>query len=151
MDRLATRWNSKLEAEAVACEYGVSKNQQISNAPRADSAKEAATGLPDLPNEPVGMQSPGARPDRMLKTEKLPTTAEAVSKQLLTEVNSLFKKLRMRRFENVEDLAEADEWQRLNRLFRVAGKKYARASFREERRRLEWSRKNIESDRRQPL
>jgi len=147
MDRLATRWNSKLEADAVACEYRVSKNRQISNSPRADSAKEAATDLPDLLNQPAGMQSPGDRPDRMVKTEKLPTTAEAVSKQLLTEVNLLFKKFRMRHFENVEDLAEADEWQRLNHLFRGVGEKYAKASFREERGRLVWTRENIESDR----
>jgi hypothetical protein len=147
MDRLATRWNSKLEADAVACEYRVSKNRQISNSPRADSAKEAATDLPDLLNESAGMQSPGDRPDRMVKTEKLPTTAEAVSKQLLTEVNSLFKKFRMRRFENVEDLAEADEWQRLNHLFRGVGEKYAKASLPEERGRLVWTRENIESDR----
>jgi hypothetical protein len=50
-DRLAARWNSKLEADAVACEYRVSKNQQISHSPRADSAKKAATELPDLLNE----------------------------------------------------------------------------------------------------
>lgn len=74
------------------------------------------------------------------------STAEAISKQLLTEGTSLLKKFRMRRFENLEDLAEADEWQRLNRLFRVAGERYAKASFREERGRLEWSRRNIESD-----
>jgi hypothetical protein len=146
MDRLATRWNSKLEADAVAYEYRVSKNRQISNSPRADSAQEAAADLPDLLNEPAGTQSPGDRPDRIVKTEKLPTTAEAVSKQLLAEVNSLFKKFRMRRFENVEDLAEADEWQGLNRLFRSVGERYAKASRRAEDRRV-WSRKKIESDR----
>jgi hypothetical protein len=146
IDRLATRWNSKLEADAVACEYRVSKNRQISNSPRADSAKEAAADLPDLLNEPAGTQSPGDRPDRIVKTEELPTTAEAVNKQLLTEVNSLFKKFRMRRFENVEDLAEADEWQGLNRLFRSAGERYAKASLRAEDDRRLWSRKKIESD-----
>lgn len=145
MDGLATRWNSKLEADAVACEYRASKNE-ISNSARADSAKEAATDVPDLLNEPAGMQSPGERPDRMVKTEKLPTTAEAISKQLLTEVTSLLKKCRMRRFENVEGLVEAHEWQRLTRLFHRAGERYAMASFREGRSRLEWSRKNIESD-----
>jgi hypothetical protein len=144
MDRLATRWNSKLEADAVACEYRLSKNQQISNSPRADSAKEAATDLPDLLNEP---ESPGDRPDRMVRTEKLPTTAEAVSKQLLTEVNSLFKKFRMRGFENIEDLLDADEWQGLNHLFRSAGERYAKASLRAEDDRRVWSRKKIESDR----
>jgi hypothetical protein len=112
----------------------------------SDSTKEAATDLPDLLNEPPGMEFLGDRPDRMVKTEKIPTTAEAVSKQLLTEVNSLFKKFRIETFENVEDLAEADEWQRLNHLFRGAGERYAKSSFREERGRLKWSRKNIESD-----
>ena len=52
----------------------------------------------------------------------------------------------MRRFENVEDLAEADEWQRLNRLFRSAGERYAKASLRAEGDRRLWSRKKIESD-----
>jgi hypothetical protein len=52
----------------------------------------------------------------------------------------------MRRFENVEGLVEAHEWQRLTRLFHRAGERYAMASFREGRSRLEWSRKNIESD-----
>jgi hypothetical protein len=113
----------------------------------SDSTKAAATDLPDLLNEPPGMEFLGDRSDRMVKTKKIPTTAEAVSKQLLTEVNSLFKKFRMRRFKNVEDLAEADEWQGLNHLFRGAGERYAKSSFREERARLEWSRKNIESDR----
>jgi len=79
-------------------------------------------------------------------TKKLPTTAELISKQLLTEVNSLLKKFRMRRFDNVEDLAEADEWQGLNRLFRSAGERYAKASLRAEDDRRVWSRKNIESD-----
>jgi hypothetical protein len=80
-------------------------------------------------------------------TKELPTTAELISKQLLTDVTSLFKTFRMRRFASIEDMAEVDEWQRLNRLFRGAGERYAKASLRAEDDRRVWSRKKMESDR----
>ena len=44
-------------------------------------------------------------------------------------------------------MAEVDEWQRLNRLFRGAGERYAKASLRAEDDRRVWSRKKMESDR----
>ena len=81
-----------------------------------------------------------------VQTHKLPTAAELVSQQLRVEVTSLLKTFGRRRFYNIEELKEADEWQSLRDLFRVAGKDYATVS-RGERDRLARVKEKIRSDR----